>query len=112
MISSAVILALKQLASISDGRSRYEVLCRLGVDKKELSHSLAVQNLIFFGLPLVLALIHSIFGLRFCSLLLSMMGEQILLDGILLSVILLIVIYGSYFIVTYLSSRNMIQEIS
>ena len=112
LISSAVILALKQLASISDGRSRYEVLCRLGVDKKELSHSLAVQNLIFFGLPLVLALIHSIFGLRFCSLLLSMMGEQILLDGILLSVILLIVIYGSYFIVTYLSSRNMIQEIS
>ena len=112
LISSAVVLALKQLASISDGRARYEVLYQLGVRKDELCHILFVQHLFFFGLPLFLALIHSIFGLQFCSTILSMAGEKIMYDGVFYSIFLLIGIYGIYFIVTYLSSRNMIREIS
>ncbi len=112
LISSAVVLALKQLASISDGRARYEVLYQLGVRKDELCHILFVQHLFFFGLPLCLALIHSIFGLKVCSTILSMMGEKIMIDGVLFSIFLLMGIYGVYFIVTYISSRNMIREIS
>lgn len=57
MIASAAILALKELSEAADNKEKYAVLRRIGVDEKQMYHSLFVQSLVFFGMPLVLACI-------------------------------------------------------
>lgn len=104
LISSAAILALKQLALCNDARPRYAILRKLGVSEQKLRHALLIQCGIFFAIPLVLALIHSIFGLRFCALLLTMMGVGSMLESIIPTILLLLLIYGGYFVITYLCS--------
>ena len=110
LICSAAILALKQLASCSDSRPRYALLRSLGVSEREISRSLFVQTLLFFGAPLALACFHSLFGLPFCSKLLLSFGGGDMSGALLPTGLLLIVVYGGYFLVTYLCSRSMIRE--
>ena len=110
LLSCAVILALKQMAAFYDGRRRYQILFMMGIDRQDICRSLFIQNLLFFGLPLGLAMIHSIFGLRFCSLLLSMSGVKTQMDGIFPTILLVALIYGGYFMITYLCSRNVVRE--
>ena len=105
-----MVLALKQLAQCSDSRPRYDILRKLGISERELRRSLFIQTAVFFLLPLVLALIHSIFGLQFCSLLLSMMGVESMLGSMIPTILLLVGIYGSYFLITYLCSRSILSE--
>lgn len=110
LLSCAVILALKQMAAFYDGRRRYQILFMMGIDRQDICRSLFIQNMLFFGLPLGLAMIHSIFGLRFCSLLLSMSGVKTQMDGIFPTILLVALIYGGYFMITYLCSRNVVRE--
>ena len=62
LISSAAVLALKELSDHLDNKVRYEMLRKIGVDEKMIHHSMLQQTAIFFGLPLLLAMIHSVFG--------------------------------------------------
>ena len=71
---------------------------------------LFVQTLLFFGAPLALACFHSLFGLPFCSKLLLSFGGGDMSGALLPTGLLLIVVYGGYFLVTYLCSRSMIRE--
>lgn len=110
LISSAALLALKELSESSDNRERFQMLRRLGTDEKMLDRALFRQIGIFFLFPLLIAVIHSIFGIRFCNYILESFGNSQLLVSIIITSIFLIVIYGGYFILTYLCSRNMMRD--
>ena len=60
--------------------------------------------------PLILAIIHSIFGIIFCNVILETMGISFNLMSIIFTAILIVIIYGGYFLVTYLCSKNIIKE--
>lgn len=110
LISSAAVLALKELSESSDNARKYEALRRIGASNSMLNHALFWQIFIFFIFPLAIAILHSIFGLTFCDFLLSTIGG-IDITGSLPSVtIILLAIYGSYFMITYCSSRRIIRE--
>ncbi len=109
LISSAAILALKELSESSDNKTRYWMLQKLGVDNKMLKKALLFQIAIFFLFPLILALIHSIFGIWFCNILLATFGNDKLLPSIIMTAIFLTIIYGGYFLITYLCSKTIIQ---
>ena len=83
---------------------------KLGADERMMNKSLFRQIAIFFLFPLVLALIHSIFGILFCNQILLAMGSEQMLNSVTLTVIFLVIIYGGYFIITYVSSKNIIKE--
>ena len=51
------ILALKTLSGISDDKKRYDVLYRLGADKREQSRTLFRQTFSFFFLPFALPML-------------------------------------------------------
>ncbi|MDE5737860.1 MAG: ABC transporter permease, partial [Oscillospiraceae bacterium] len=70
LISCGVILALKQLSDSVDSISRYAMLRKIGVEESDISKSLFAQTGIFFLLPLLLASIHSIFGMKFSVIIL------------------------------------------
>lgn len=110
LISSAAILALKELSDSSDNKERYNVLRKIGADEKMINKSLFKQIGIFFLAPLLLAIIHSIFGIKCANLMLSAFGKSGMLTSIILTAILIIIIYGGYFLLTYFSSKSVIKE--
>lgn len=109
LISSAAILALKELSESADNRQRYDMLRKIGVDEKDIHKALFKQIGIYFAFPLLLAVIHSIVGIRFIHILLETMGVSFMLASVGMTAVLLIVVYGGYFIITYLCSRSMIR---
>ena len=53
------VLALQQLSEASDSIERYKALKRIGANKKMINKTIFIQTLIYFSLPVILALIHS-----------------------------------------------------
>ena len=111
LIASSAILALKQLTDSSDNRQRYTILRKIGCDEKMINKALFRQIGIFFGVPLVLAIIHSIFGIQFAITIMSgLASKKDLLPSAIATVIIIGIIYGIYFLATYLESKNIIKE--
>lgn len=111
LIASAAILALKQLTESSDNKQRYTILRNIGCDEKMINKALFRQIGIFFGLPLILAIIHSIFGIQFAMTVMEgLASSEDLLPSIVATVVIIGAIYGAYFIATYLGSKNIIKE--
>ncbi len=110
LIASVAILALKELTESTDNKERYKMLRKLGADEKMINKSLFRQIAIFFIFPLLIAIIHSIFGITFCSYIISTFGNEQLLPSIIMTAIFIVIIYGGYFLITYLCSKNIIKE--
>lgn len=111
LIASSAILALKQLTDSSDNKQRYSILRKIGCDEKMINHALGKQIGIFFGFPLILAIIHSVFGIKFVLLVLSGLADtKELIPSIIITVLFMGVIYGAYFVATYIGSKNIIKE--
>lgn len=110
LISCAAILALKELSESSDNKVRFQMLRRIGVSEEELNKALLKQISIFFIFPLLLAVLHSVFGIMFCNIILKDAGISFDLKAVVMTSIFIIIIYGGYLVVTYLCSKNIIKE--
>ena len=111
LIASAAILALKQLTESSDNKQRYTILRKIGCDEKMINSALFKQIFIFFIMPLILAMIHSIFGIKFIlSMLEALASPDELLPSVIVTVLIIGAIYGLYFLATYFGSKNIIKE--
>ena len=110
LIASAAILALKELSESTDNKERFNMLRKIGTDEKMLNKALFRQIGIFFLFPLILAIIHSIFGIKFCAYLLETFGKDELIKSIIVTAGVIVFIYGGYFLITYLCSKNIIKE--
>ena len=110
LISSAAILGLKELSESSDNKERFRMLRKIGTDEKMINKALFRQIGIFFMLPLILALIHSVFGIKFAMVILEVFGDEQLLLSIIMTSVFIVFIYGGYFLITYYCSKNIIKE--
>ena len=111
LIASSAILAIQQLTESSDNKQRYLVLRKIGCDEKMINKALFRQIGIFFGMPLILAIIHSIFGIQFVIEMMSGLASKAdLLPSVISTVIVMGIIYGAYFLATYFGSKNIIKE--
>lgn len=111
IISGAAILALKEMSDAIDSRHKYEVLRRLGAGEKEQNRALLIQMGIFFGFPLILAVIHSVFGIQVCNqMTMGAFSKSDLRMTLGMTAGMIIAVYGGYFIVSYLCCRRVIHE--
>ena len=110
LISCAAILALKELSESSDNVEKFKMLRRIGVDEAMINKALFRQIGIFFMFPLILASIHSVFGIMFCNNILKTMGVNFNLKSVIITALFIIFIYGGYFFITYICSKNIIKE--
>lgn len=110
LISSSAILSLKELSDSLDDKDKYRMLRNIGTDEKMISIAIFKQTLIFFLLPLLLALVHTIFGIKFCLILLESIGVADLSKGIITTILIITLIYGGYFLITYLCNKNIIKS--
>ena len=111
LIASSAILALKPLTESSDNKQRYTILRKIGCDEKMINKALFRQIFIFFMMPLIIAMIHSIFGIKFILSMLEVLASpDELLPSIIVTAIIMGAIYGVYFLATYFGSKNIIKE--
>lgn len=111
LISSGVILALRSLSDAVDSTSRYTMLRKIGAPEKDISKSLFRQTALFFAIPLILAYIHSIFGIKFAmNYVLQIFGIDGMAKSVAGSGIIILLIYGGYFLITYLCSKSIVKN--
>ena len=109
LISSAAILALQQLSEASDNIERYEVLKKIGTSSKNINKAVFSQVFIYFMMPLTIAIIHSIVGIIVASEVISMFGASSILVSAIITAIIIIMVYGGYFLTTYVGYNNIIK---
>ncbi|BCN29892.1 ABC transporter permease [Anaeromicropila herbilytica] len=108
LIISVSILALQQLTETVDNVYRYQMLKNLGVDKGMCNKAILRQIVVYFGTPLLLAIIYTLVGLpKILSMVRRGLGLQIG-SNVGFTLVLFLIIYGSYFVITYFSCRSIL----
>lgn len=110
MISGAAVLALKILSEAIDNKDKYIILRKIGTDNKLINKSLLCECSICFGLPMLLAIVHSIFGIKLVTKILIFFGNTGLMYSIIVTAVIIILIYGGYALLTYLCAKKIIDE--
>lgn len=75
-----------------------------------MNKALFTQILCYFLIPLALAIVHSLVGLKVVYTMLSEFGNINVLSSIIATAAFIIVIYGAYFILTYVGSKNIVKK--
>lgn len=110
LIISSAILAITQLSETTDNKNRYLLLQKLGADEKMINKALFSQIGIFFMAPLILAIIHSCVGIaRINKTFESVVKLNVIKDSFFV-VIVLVIIYGGYFMTTYFNSKRIVMN--
>lgn len=109
LISSGAIIALKELSESNDNKERYDVLKKIGCSEKVINRALFKQIGLFFAFPLLLAVIHSVPGISAASYMIENMGKGNMLTSIIITAGFIVLIYGGYFLISYFSSKRIIN---
>ncbi len=110
LLTSAAVLALQQLSQAADNAARYRVLARLGVEEKERSRSVYIQVFLYFFLPLILAVIHAVVGMKAANDVIAEVGRVDAAASSAVTALFILVVYGAYFLATCWGSRRIIRE--
>jgi putative ABC transport system permease protein len=110
LITSMAILALKQLSEVSDSIERYRSLKRIGVNRNMINKTIFIQTLIYFSLPMILALIHSIVGITVVNKEINSYGQMDIRFSVLITALIFVVVYIAYFYITYTSYRDIVKN--
>ncbi len=111
IISSAVVLALQLLSEASENKSRYLMLSKLGVSNEMARASIFKQILIYFIFPMFIALIHSWIGIKAFNKIIA--TDHLYSSSnkmIYLTTLSVIIVYLLYFLFTYKSSVEIIEN--
>lgn len=110
LITASVVLAIQQLSESTDNIERYRLLKNIGVDKKIINKAIFMQVAMYFFIPLSLAIIHSVVGLKIASHIASIFGSSKIMQNIIITAVVTILIYGGYFIATYIGVKKNIND--
>lgn len=109
-LASGTVLAIEQLSESSDNKERYRILGQLGASKVMINRSLLVQIGITFMFPLIVALIHSFVALNEINHIINLMVNINIADNIIITTGFIVIVYGGYYLATYLASNRIINE--
>lgn len=110
LLASAVILALQQLSQATDNKHRYQILNKIGAEKRMISQSVFLQLSIYFFMPLLLAIVHSVVGIQVVNSIVVVFGESDLFLSSLVTGGMILLIYGAYFLFTYFGYRHILEK--
>ena len=110
VVACAAILTIQQLSGVADAGGNYRILSELGTSRREIAHSVLVQQTIFFVFPLLMGIAHSCVALSVIIELVSLFGGMTIGGMVGLTTLIFLVAYGGYFFVTYLMSKSIIRD--
>lgn len=110
LMATATILAIQRLSDAADSQTSYRTLMQLGCDSKMVNRSILAQTLIYFLVPLGLAICHSICAIGVLNAsLLTPFGKPVV-EPIAMAACLVVGIYGLYMIITYVLSKSVVRS--
>ena len=107
LLAAAAVLALQQLSQAADNAGRYAILRRLGAEEKLVSRSAVEQVALAFLLPLGLALVHTVVGMKAANDLIAQAAKVDSVQSALVTALVLLLVYGGYFLATSLACRRL-----
>ncbi len=110
LLICAALLALKQLTETTDNIYRYGLLQKLGAKKEQINRTLLSQTAIFFAAPLAVAGVFSAVLMGKAMEIVEEFMNIHISTNMIFTVVLFLVVYGSYFLATYLSCKRMVIE--
>lgn len=103
LMAAILIMYYKQLSEGYEDQKRFEIMQNVGMSTKEVKQTIRSQVLIFFFLPLIIAVIHMAFAFK---MIVKMFGLLIISKEILfvyctiIAIILLVIIYSIVYSLT------------
>lgn len=110
LISSMAVLALQQLSEASDSIDRYVAIKKIGASEKSINKTIFIQTLLYFSLPICLELVHSVVGIKVANDFVAIYGTPNIGTSSIMTALLLLIVYGSYFFATYIGYKNIIKS--
>lgn len=110
LLAAAAVLALQQLSQGADNTGRYAILRRLGAQEGQIKKSATQQVALAFLLPLALALVHSVVGMKAANDIILSVGRVDSAASSLITAGVILVVYGGYFLATALACRRMAKN--
>lgn len=103
------LLAFQQMAAVSRNRRSYTMLHKMGVASKEISKLAFREMLLFFAVPVIMPLIITFL---LAGVLNNILKEQIMALNLILkytgfAVMIFMVIYSFYFVITYITYKKL-----
>lgn len=109
VVACAAILAIQQLSDAADQTRRYGLLRRLGAPESMIGSSLFLQVLVCFLFPVVLAAAHAACALAVVTDAVAVFGYMDIGPVALTCAIGFLIVYGTYFAVTYGGARRLVR---
>ncbi|MCP3740694.1 ABC transporter permease [Rossellomorea sp. BNER] len=103
LAATGSIIYFKQLTEANSDKSRYEILHKIGVNKKEVKRSIAKQVLFVFALPLIAGIAH-------CSVALTALS-RLMQTSLVIPVVICMGVYTCIYIVYYFLTVNAYYKI-
>ncbi|RPK09469.1 ABC transporter permease [Priestia endophytica] len=103
LAATGSIIYFKQLAEANADRSRYVVLYKIGVDKKQIKKTIAKQQAFIFTLPLIIGIAH-------CSVALTALSK-LLQTNLVAPVLICISVYTFIYVLYYFLTVNSYYKI-
>jgi putative ABC transport system permease protein len=110
LVASAAILAITQLSEASDNVKRYKLLHKIGTEDRMINRAIFSQTLIYFCVPLALALVHSVVGIGVATNMIGLQFHGDILSSSIITALIILAIYGGYFLATYRGSKSMVAR--
>ena len=110
LIASAAVLGLSQLSGAIESVGRYEIIRKLGVSSDMINRSIFIQVLLYFAIPILLALVHSLFGIKVANDVVKIFGDYDTLGNNIISICIICAVYGVYFYGTYRGYKRIVNK--
>lgn len=112
LMATVLIIYYKQISEGYDDRSRYQIMQKVGMSKKEVQRSIKSQVLLVFFLPLLVAIVHVAFAFKTMTKLLAIMNlvnVHLFLMCTVGTVLIFAVFYGAVFLITSREYYRIVQ---
>ena len=106
VLATGSMIYFKQLAEAEMDKPNYAILRKVGVSQKDVASSVRKQLAFVFGLPLIVAIAHSMFAFEVAKPLLMITDVR----PIFISIGVYILIYGGYYLLTVRSYVRQLRD--
>ncbi len=106
LLAAIIMMYYKQLSEGYEDRHRYEIMQNVGMSLHEVKQCISSQVLIFFFLPLVVAMIHMAFAFRMIKLMFQYLVVTSMSTMLLYTFVVAVILIIIYAIVYSMTSRT------
>ena len=103
LVAAIIIIYNKQISEGFEDQNKFEILQNVGMSQKEVKQTIQFQVLIFFFVPLIVAIIHLLFAYPLILKVLNgllLCNENVYLISTISCIIGLIIIYTIVYLIT------------